>query len=55
MFKTSIHSGVFAMVGGLIIVPIVSFLTKKTVAPEAAAMFDCFEEKVEVPKKEALD
>lgn len=55
MFKTSIHSGVFAMVGGLIIVPIVSLLTKKTAAPEAAAMFDCFEEKVEVPKKEALD
>jgi len=53
IFKSSINSGVVAMVGGLIIVPLVSLISKK---PENAdQMFDCFEEKVEVAKKEALD
>lgn len=53
IFKTSINSGVVAMVGGLIIVPVVSLFTKN---PEnAEKMFECFEEKVEVVRKEALD
>ncbi|MBQ1272873.1 MAG: sodium:solute symporter, partial [Clostridia bacterium] len=30
VFKNSLYSGVFAMIGGLILVPIVSLLTQKT-------------------------
>ncbi len=53
IFKSSINSGVIAMVGGLIIIPVVSLFTKKTEGVDA--MFECFEEKVEVVRKEALD
>jgi len=53
VFKSSINSGVVAMVGGLILVPVVSLITRKPDNTEA--MFDCFEEKVQVAKKEALD
>lgn len=55
IFKSSINSGVIAMVGGLIIVPIVSLVTKKEDAKVVDEMFACFEEKVQVAKKEALD
>ncbi len=55
MFKSSIHSGVFAMVGGLIIVPIVSVFTKadKETADE---IFACFDKKytAEVTAKERI-
>ena len=54
VFKNSLYSGVFAMVGGLIIVPIVSLFTRKPDAAAVNEMFGSFEEKVEVPKKEAL-
>ena len=43
------------MVGGLIIVPIVSAFTKKEDEKVVNEMFECFEEKVSVAKKEALD
>ena len=55
IFKSSINSGVCAMVGGLLIVPLVSLFTKKPDKNEVDDMFECFEEKVEVAKKEALD
>ena len=55
VFKSSINSGVVAMVGGLIIVPIVSLFTKKEDEDKVEEMFTCFEEKVSVAKKEALD
>ena len=55
VFKSSINSGVVAMVGGLIIVPIVSLITKKPDKGDMDKMFECFDEKVSVPKKEALD
>ena len=55
IFKSSINSGVIAMVGGLIIVPIVSLFTKKPEKKVVDNMFSCFEEKVEVAKKQALD
>ena len=42
VFKTSLHSGSFAMVGGLIIVPIVSLLTQKTRPQGADEMFECY-------------
>ena len=55
IFKSSINSGVIAMVGGLIIVPIVSLFTKKPSESETNKLFDAYEEKREVPAKEALD
>ncbi len=55
VFKSSINSGVVAMVGGLIILPIVSLITKKPDKDDMDKMFECFDEKVSVPKKEALD
>ncbi len=55
IFKSSINSGVVAMVGGLVIVPLVSLCTKKPDKETVDRMFDSFEAKVQVPKKEALD
>ncbi len=42
LFKTSLHSGSFAMVGGLILVPIVSLLTQKTKPQGTDEMFECY-------------
>ena len=55
IFKSSINSGVVAMVGGLIIVPIVSAFTKKPNKEQTNKLFEAYEEKREVPAKEALD
>lgn len=44
VFKNSLYSGVFAMVGGLILVPIVSMLTGKTRPKEVEAMFTCYQQ-----------
>ena len=54
IFKSSINSGVIAMVGGLIIVPIVSLFTKKMDAKTVDDMFACYDKKHEVPNKTAL-
>lgn len=54
VFKSSINSGVVAMVGGLIIVPIVSLFTKKQSKEEIEELFACYDEKVEVSVKESL-
>ena len=43
------------MVGGLIIVPIVSAFTKKPNKEQTNKLFEAYEEKREVPAKEALD
>ena len=42
IFTNSLYSGVFAMVGGLIILPVVSLLTKKTCPREVEKMFSCY-------------
>lgn len=44
VFKNSLYSGVFAMVGGLILVPIVSLLTKKTLPDNIEEKFACYEQ-----------
>ena len=52
--QSPINCGAFAMIAGLIIVPVVSLFTK---APERALvddMFDCYNTMVTVPAKEAL-
>lgn len=55
MFKTSIHSGAFAMIGGLIIVPLVSLCTKKMDKAFVDKIFTCYDAKVETTAKTALD
>ena len=55
MFASSIRSGVLAMVGGLVIVPVVSMFTRKQDRVQLDKLFSCYEEKVTVSKKEALD
>lgn len=42
VFTNSLYSGVFAMVGGLIIVPVVSLLTQKTIPEGVDGMFECY-------------
>lgn len=54
IFKSSINSGVVAMVGGLIIVPIVSLLTKKPEQKEIEEIFSCYNEKIETTKQQNL-
>ncbi len=54
IFKNSLYSGVFAMLGGLIIVPIVSLFTKKCDKTEVDEIFSCYDEKVTVPVTDTL-
>ncbi|MCQ2419252.1 MAG: sodium:solute symporter [Clostridia bacterium] len=44
VFTNSLYSGVFAMVGGLILVPIVSLLTRKRIPANVDEMFSCYDE-----------
>lgn len=55
IFASSIRSGVIAMVGSLVIVPVVSLFTRKQDASEVDGMFDCYDVRVTVPQKEALE
>lgn len=54
VFKNSLFSGVFAMVGGLILVPIVSLITKKTLPRNIEAKFECYNAQVITNKKDSL-
>ncbi|MBR7020876.1 MAG: sodium:solute symporter family protein [Lachnospiraceae bacterium] len=57
IFKSSINSGVVSMVGGLILVPIVSLITPKQDAKVVDEMFACYDQKVmtEVKMRERLE
>ena len=52
--KSPVACGAFAMVGGLILVPLVSLITKKPDKELVADVFSCYENKVLVPVTEAL-
>ncbi|MGM9521719.1 MAG: sodium:solute symporter [Oscillospiraceae bacterium] len=54
VFRNSLFSGVFAMLGGLIIVPIVSLLTPKLRPRKTEEYFSCYEQTVEVRAATAL-
>jgi SSS family solute:Na+ symporter len=54
IFKNSLYSGVFCMVSGIIIVPIVSMLTQSQKPADVDKMFECFEAKVLVPARDSL-
>lgn len=52
--QSPINCGAVAMVGGLVIVPLVSLITPKLPAADVDKMFACYEEKVQVTKKMVL-
>lgn len=54
VLQSPINCGVVAMFGGLVIVPIVSLLTKKPDITETEEMFACYNDKVVVSAKESL-
>ena len=54
IFTNSLYSGVFAMIGGLIIVPIVSLFTQKTLPSNIDEKFSCYDDKVVTNKKDSL-
>ncbi len=53
--QSPINCGAFAMIFGLVAVPLVSLVTKKPCADDVDKMFACYEEKVTVSKKTKLD
>ncbi len=55
LFASSVRSGVVAMVGGLVIVPVVSLITGRQDEKRVEELFACYEERVSVPIWEALD
>ena len=54
VFKNSLYSGVCAMVGGLVLVPLVSLLSQKTAPLNAEEKFVCYQEKITVSAKSSL-
>ncbi len=57
LFTSSIRSGVLAMVGGLVLVPVVSTITnliKKPDTKEIDELFKCYDKKVVVSEKRSL-
>ena len=54
VLQSPINCGAFAMLGGMIIVPIVSAFTKAPTAEETDAIFSCYEKKVLAPIKDVL-
>ncbi len=51
IFKSSINSGVVSMVGGLILVPLISIITKAPEAKKVDEMFACYDQTVMAPVK----
>ena len=54
VFQNSLYSGVCAMLGGLVLVPVISLLTQKTRPEGVEEQFACYEEKITVSAKRAL-
>ena len=54
ILQSPINSGVIAMLGGLIIVPVVSLFTPKQPRDEVDEMFSCYNREVIVQSKDSL-
>lgn len=52
--KSSINCGAVAMVGGLVIVPLVSLISPKMDKTQVEEMFKCYDEKIQVTAKTVL-
>lgn len=50
-----INAGAVAMIAGLVVVPVVSFITPKLPKEHTEELFTCFEEKVTITKKRSLE
>ncbi len=50
-----INAGALAMIAGLVIVPVVSFITPKMDKKKMDELFTCYEEKVTITKKRSLE
>ncbi len=54
VFKNSLSSGVFAMLGGLVIIPLVSLFTQKHKPDDTDKLFECYKVTHTVPAKSSL-
>lgn len=54
IFTNSLYSGVIAMVGGLILVPVISLFTQKTKPENVDAIFECYNDKKTVEITDSL-
>ena len=54
VFTNSLYSGVFAMVGGLVLVPIVSLFTKRSLPGNIEDKFSCYDKAVVTNQKVSL-
>ncbi len=54
ILQSPINCGVIAMLGGLVIVPVVSWVTPKLKKEDTEEMFSCYEHEVVVQSKESL-
>ncbi len=54
ILRSPINCGVIAMLGGLVIVPVVSWITPKLKKENVERMFDCYNQEVTVSKKKSL-
>ena len=54
LMQSPINCGVIAMLGGLLIVPVVSLITPKMKKESVEKMFDCYNQEVVVSKKKSL-
>jgi SSS family solute:Na+ symporter len=55
VFKNSLYAGVCAMLGGLIIVPLVSLLTQKRKPQNTDEIFKCYDTVISVPASSSLE
>ena len=53
--ESPINAGAFAMIAGLIIVPVVSWITPKLKKERVDEIFTCYDEKVTITKKRSLE
>ncbi len=54
ILQSPVNCGVISMLGGLVIVPVVSLFTAKIKAEKVDAMFECYTQEVTVSKKKSL-
>jgi SSS family solute:Na+ symporter len=55
LLKSPINAGALAMIAGLIIVPVVSLITKKPDQKEIDKIFSCYDKKNQVPVTQSLE
>ena len=54
-FNSAINAGMLAMLVGLVVVPVVSLLTRKSAPKDVDAMFECYDKEVTVSVKTSLN